>query len=96
LDCGLDCLHVHANHCGKVVGSIEVTYDGYVTDVSKIFVIDYTKNDFGGNYVPVRVNKIIEMKIDAKFILLIESNSILSSLHASRFDEKYQCIIVSG
>jgi len=77
LGCSRDCLHVHANQCGAAVGRLQVMYNGYVTDVPKNFVIDYSKIDFGGNSVPVRVNNIIEMKINAKFNLLVESNSIL-------------------
>jgi DNA topoisomerase VI subunit A len=82
-----------------VVGDLEFSYYGSVIeDVVdyKADFIDYKTADLSGRPIPILVDKIRDIKSGALFILLVESNALLTVLHSAKFEEKYRCIIVSG
>jgi DNA topoisomerase VI subunit A len=89
LGCSRDVFPVHANYRGVVVGHLKFRYDGRD--------IDCTTTDKLGHHIPLIVNKVTNIThTEALFILVVESISILANLHATKFDERFSCIIVSG
>ena len=50
----------------------------------------------GGKAIPPNVDKVEDMRSDAKFILLVEKDAAFMRLAEDRFYNKYPCIIITG
>jgi len=73
---------------GLVVGKIIFKDDGDV--------IDCTKMGVGGKAIPPYIDKITDIKSDAKFVLLVEKDAAFMRLAEDRFYNTYPCIIITA
>jgi meiotic recombination protein SPO11 len=88
LGCTRNSLHVVASEKGVVVGRLRYNEDG--DD------IDCTKMGVGGKAIPSNVDKVTELRTDAKFVLLVEKDAAFMRLAEDRFYNKYPCIIITA
>lgn len=88
LGCTRNSLHVVASEKGVVVGRLRYKEDG--DD------IDCTKMGVGGKAIPSNVDKVTELRTDAKFVLLVEKDAAFMRLAEDRFYNKYPCIIITA
>ena len=88
LACTRNSLHVVASEKGVVVGRLRYKEDG--DD------IDCTKMGVGGKAIPSNVDKVTELRTDAKFVLLVEKDAAFMRLAEDRFYNKYPCIIITA
>ena len=58
--------------------------------------IDCTKMGVGGKAIPSNVDKVTELRTDAKFVLLVEKDAAFMRLAEDRFYNKYPCIIITA
>ncbi|CAL53806.1 Spo11/DNA topoisomerase VI, subunit A [Ostreococcus tauri] len=88
LGCTRNSLHVVASEKGVVVGRLQYKEDGDE--------IDCTKMGVGGKAIPSNIDKITDMRTDAKFVLLVEKDAAFMRLAEDRFYNKYPCIIITA
>jgi meiotic recombination protein SPO11 len=88
LGCTRTSLHVVASEKGVVVGRLQYQEDGDE--------IDCTKMGIGGKAIPSNMDKVTNMRSDAKFILLVEKDAAFMRLAEDRFYNKYPCVIITG
>lgn len=88
LGCTRTSLHVVASEKGVVVGRLQYLEDGDE--------IDCTKMGIGGKAIPSNMDKVTNMRSDAKFILLVEKDAAFMRLAEDRFYNKYPCVIITG
>lgn len=88
LTCTRSSLHVVASEKGVVVGRLQFTEDGDAIDCSKMGV--------GGKAIPPNIDKVTEIRSDAKFILLVEKDAAFMRLAEDRFYQTYPCIIITA
>ena len=50
----------------------------------------------GGKAIPSNMDKVTNMRSDAKFILLVEKDAAFMRLAEDRFYNKYPCVIITG
>jgi len=81
-------LKVVASEKGIVVGRVNFLEDGDF--------IDCTKMGSGGKAIPPFIDKITDIKGDAKFILLVEKDAAFMRLAEDRFYNQYPCIILTA
>jgi len=81
-------LKVVASEKGIVVGRVNFLKDGDF--------IDCTKMGSGGKAIPPFIDKITDIKGDAKFILLVEKDAAFMRLAEDRFYNQYPCIILTA
>lgn len=86
--CTRTSLNIVASDKGVVVGRVQFKEDG--DD------IDCTKMGTGGKAIPSLIDKITDIKSDAKFIILVEKDAAFMRLAEDRFYQQYPCIIVTG
>ena len=82
LGCTRNSLHVVASEKGVVVGRLQYKEDGGE--------IDCTKMGVGGKAIPSNIDKVSDMRSDAKFVLLVEKDAAFMRLAEDRFYNKYQ------
>ena len=88
LGCTRNSLHVVASEKGVVVGKLRYKEDGDE--------IDCTKMGVGGKAIPSNVDKVTDLRTDAKFVLLVEKDAAFMRLAEDRFYNKYPCIIITA
>ena len=88
LGCTRNSLHVVASEKGVVVGRLQYKEDGDE--------IDCTKMGVGGKAIPSNIDKVSDMRSDAKFVLLVEKDAAFMRLAEDRFYNKYPCIIITA
>ena len=88
LGCTRNSLHVVASEKGVVVGRLQYKEDGDE--------IDCTKMGVGGKAIPSNIDKVRDMRTDAKFVLLVEKDAAFMRLAEDRFYNKYPCIIITA
>eukprot|EP00053_Salpingoeca_punica_P009930 m.89348 g.89348 ORF g.89348 m.89348 type:complete len:416 (+) comp15222_c0_seq1:51-1298(+) len=88
IGCTRTSLNVVASDKGVVIGRITYEEDGDF--------IDCTKMGVGGKAIPSLVNKIKNVKGDAKFVLLVEKDAAFMRLAEDRFYNQYPCVIITG
>ena len=88
LGCTRNSLHVVASEKGVVVGQLRYKEDGDE--------IDCTKMGVGGKAIPSNVDKVTDLRTDAKFVLLVEKDAAFMRLAEDRFYNKYPCIIITA
>eukprot|EP00040_Diaphanoeca_grandis_P023262 m.126220 g.126220 ORF g.126220 m.126220 type:complete len:418 (-) comp29188_c0_seq1:137-1390(-) len=86
--CTRTSLNVVASDKGVVVGRVQFLEDGDP--------IDCTRMGVGGKAIPSLVDKITDIKSDAKFVLLVEKDAAFMRLAEDRFYNQYPCIIITG
>jgi meiotic recombination protein SPO11 len=79
---------VVASEKGVVVGKLRYKEDGDE--------IDCTKMGVGGKAIPSNVDKVTDLRTDAKFVLLVEKDAAFMRLAEDRFYNKYPCIIITA
>ena len=88
LTCTRSSLHVVASEKGVVVGRLQFTEDGDEIDCSRMGV--------GGKAIPPNMDKVTNIRSDAKFILLVEKDAAFMRLAEDRFYSTYPCIIITA
>lgn len=88
LGCTRNSLHVVASEKGVVVGRLQYKEDGDE--------IDCTRMGVGGKAIPSNIDKVTDMRTDAKFVLLVEKDAAFMRLAEDRFYNKYPCIIITA
>ena len=88
LGCTRNSLHVVASEKGVVVGRLQYKEDGDE--------IDCTKMGVGGKAIPSNIDKVSDMRSDAKFVLLVEKDAAFMRLTEDRFYNRYPCILITG
>jgi len=88
LGCTRNSLHVVASEKGVVVGRLQYREDGDE--------IDCTRMGVGGKAIPSNIDKVTDMRSDAKFVLLVEKDAAFMRLAEDRFYNKYPCIILTA
>ena len=88
LGCTRSSLHVVASEKGVVIGQLKFVEAGDV--------IDCTKMGVGGKAIPSNVDKVTDLRTDAKFVLLVEKDAAFMRLAEDRFYNKYPCIIITA
>jgi meiotic recombination protein SPO11 len=88
LGCTRNSLHVVASEKGVVVGRLQYQEDGDE--------IDCTRMGVGGKAIPSNIDKVTNMRSDAKFVLLVEKDAAFMRLAEDRFYNKYPCIILTA
>ena len=88
LGCTRTSLHVVASEKGVVVGRLKFREDGDL--------IDCTKMGIGGKAIPPYIDRMTDVKSDAKFVLLVEKDAAFMRLAEDRFYNKYPCIILTA
>ena len=88
LTCTRSSLHVVASEKGVVVGRLQFTEDGDEIDCSRMGV--------GGKAIPPNMDKVANIRSDAKFILLVEKDAAFMRLAEDRFYSTYPCIIITA
>lgn len=89
-------------HGSTAVGDLQFSYIGDLVNTDMFGrpiprVFNYKVTDLGGQSLPVRVGMMRTVRsTTAKFILVVESSSMLIALHRCNFEKKYRCIIVNG
>jgi meiotic recombination protein SPO11 len=86
--CTRSSLHVVASEKGIVVGRISFLDDGDP--------IDCTRMGVGGKAIPPYIDRITDIRGDAKFILLVEKDAAFMRLAEDRFYNSYPCIIITA
>jgi meiotic recombination protein SPO11 len=79
---------VVASEKGIVVGRISFKDDGDL--------IDCTKMGVGGKAIPPSIDRVTEIKGDAKFVLLVEKDAAFMRLAEDRFYNTYPCAIITA
>ena len=88
LTCTRSSLHVVASEKGVVVGRLQFAEDGDEIDCSRMGV--------GGKAIPPNIDKVTNIRSDAKFILLVEKDAAFMRLAEDRFYTTYPCIIITA
>ena len=88
LTCTRSSLHVVASEKGVVVGRLQFTEDGDEIDCSRMGV--------GGKAIPPNMDKVTNIRSDAKFILHVEKDAAFMRLAEDRFYSTYPCIIITA
>eukprot|EP00963_Diacronema_lutheri_P000125 scaffold5_cov331-Pavlova_lutheri.AAC.68 len=88
LGCTRSSLHVVASEKGVVVGNLRFREDGDEIDCSKMGV--------GGKAIPPNMDRVADLRSEAKFILLVEKDAAFMRLAEDRFYNKYPCVIITG
>ena len=88
LTCTRSSLNVVASEKGVVVGRLQFAEDGDEIDCSRMGV--------GGKAIPPNVDKVTNIRSDAKFILLVEKDAAFMRLAEDRFYTTYPCIIITA
>lgn len=88
LTCTRSSLNVVASEKGVVVGRLQFAEDGDEIDCSRMGV--------GGKAIPPNVDKVSNIRSDAKFILLVEKDAAFMRLAEDRFYTTYPCIIITA
>ena len=86
--CTRHSLGVVASAKGLVVGRLRFRDDGDPIDCSKMGV--------GGKAIPPFMDKVSDIRSDAKFILLVEKDAAFMRLTEDRFYNRYPCILITG
>lgn len=86
--CTRTSLNIVASDKGVVVGRVQFVEDGDE--------IDCTKMGVGGKAIPSLIDKITDIRSDAKFVLLVEKDAAFMRLAEDRFYNQYPCIIITG
>ena len=86
--CTRTSLHVVASEKGIVVGRLQFRDDGDL--------IDCTRMGVGGKAIPPFIDRITDLRSDAKFILLVEKDAAFMRLAEDRFYNKLPCIIITA
>ncbi|MCL5009636.1 MAG: DNA topoisomerase IV subunit A [Candidatus Parvarchaeota archaeon] len=81
-------LHINANKAGAVAGEVVVEDRGDV--------IDWSKMGSGGWAIPSNVEDLIFKKIDAKFVIYMEKQTIWDRLNEDKAWKKLNCIIIAS
>jgi len=79
-------LHLLADRKGIVAGNVKIKDRGDI--------IDWSKLGSGGWSIPSVVEDIDFVKVNAKFVLVIEKNAGFERLHEDKFWQKYNCILI--
>lgn len=58
--------------------------------------IDCSRMGVGGKAIPPFIDKITDLRSDAKFVLLVEKDAAFMRLAEDRFYNKYPCIIITA
>ena len=87
-------LHIFAKKAGTMVGNITIVDNGAGTADE----IDCRRMGSGGYAIPsiVEPDTIQFKKVDAKFVLHVEKNTVWSRFNEDRFWEKHNCILTEG
>jgi len=88
LGCTRASLNVVASEKGQVVGRVSFKEAGDL--------IDCTKMGIGGKSIPPHMDRVTELKGDAKFVLLVEKEAAFMRLSEDRFYNTYPCIVITG
>lgn len=88
IGCTRSSLNVVASEKGVVVGRISFKDDG--DD------IDCTRMGVGGKAIPPYIERITDIRGDAKFVLLVEKDAAFMRLAEDRFYNTYPCIIITA
>ena len=73
---------------GKIVGNMVVRSKGYEIDLSRM--------GSGAYAIPPNVDKLEIVKVDAKYVLVIEKDAIFERLNEEEFWKRENCILVTG
>ena len=88
LGCTRNSLHVVASEKGVVVGKLLYNEDGDE--------IDCTKMGIGGKAIPSNIDKVANLRSEAKFVLLVEKDAAFMRLAEDRFYNRFPCIIITA
>ena len=88
LGCTRASLNVVASEKGQVVGRITFEEAGDT--------IDCTKMGVGGKAIPPHIDRVENIRGDAKFILIVEKDAAFMRLSEDRFYNQFPCIIITG
>jgi len=88
LGCTRGSLNVVASEKGQVVGRIQFEEAGDL--------IDCTKMGIGGKAIPPHIDRVENIRGDAKFILIVEKDAAFMRLSEDRFYNQFPCIIITG
>lgn len=77
-----------ASEKGIVVGRVSFRDDGDL--------IDCTRMGVGGKAIPPYIDRITEIRGDAKFILLVEKDAAFMRLAEDRFYNEFPCVIITA
>ena len=88
LGCTRNSLHVVASEKGVVVGKLLYSEDGDE--------IDCTKMGIGGKAIPSNIDKVANLRSEAKFVLLVEKDAAFMRLAEDRFYNRFPCIIITA
>lgn len=88
LGCTRSSLNVVASEKGVVVGRLQFREDGDEIDCSRMGV--------GGKAIPPNIDKLSDLRSDAKFVLLVEKDAAFMRLAEDRFYARYPCIILTA
>jgi len=64
--------------------------------VAVVLRADCTKMGVGGKAIPPSLERVTEIKSDAKFVLLVEKDAAFMRLAEDRFYNTYPCIIMTA
>lgn len=88
IGCTRTSLNVIASQKGVVIGRLTFVEDGDPIDCSRMGI--------GGKGIPPFIDKITDIRSDAKFILVVEKDAAFVRLAEDRFYNKYPCVMVTG
>ena len=88
LGCTRNSLHVVASEKGVVVGKLLYNEDGDE--------IDCTKMGIGGKAIPSNIDKVANLRSEAKFVLLVVKDAAFMRLAEDRFYNRFPCIIITA
>lgn len=88
LGCTRHSLGVVASEKGTVVGRLQFRDDGDEIDCARIGV--------SGKSIPASIERITDIRSDARFILLVEKDAAFARLAEDRFYNEYPCIIITA
>lgn len=86
--CSREQMHINAKKAGSIAGNVIIEDSGDV--------IDWSKMGSGGWSIPSNVEEIKFRKVDAKFIIYMEKDTMWTRINEDKYWKKANCIIVAS